>query len=280
MSVQVDFENNGYALIRGVFSSDEVSALRQSVIAAVARSDKEFPNNRTLTSTQHIAVGDLLSYDELREFDYVIFHERLLEVVRVILGSSVVYFGDSSMQVGVGTRGFHKDSVHRDDPAGSDWGSRYDLIRFGIYLQDHSCHSGGLKVRVGSHRIASSSSGQAVNVPSCVGDVVVWKLTTSHSGNVVRPKFFPKLCLHPWMENHLPQILRQPEEDRRVSVFGTFAAPGMHLETYLKFISSRKDFDMHYSFSSFTSAARSLAASKGVELRAPMPIFGSRVHER
>lgn len=280
MSIRDDLERDGYCLVRDVFTPGEIARLRELVGAGISRSDREHPGVPTLTATQHIALGDLVAQPELGAFDYVVFNEKLLAVMRELLGPQIVYFGDSSMQSGVGTRGFHKDSAHRNDPAGSDWASRYDLVRFGLYLQDHDRHSGGLKVRQGSHRVASDSTGRAVNMPSRAGDLVVWKLTTSHSGNVVRPRVARGLCLHPGIEGRLPAFLRAPEQQTRMSLFGTFAAPGLHLETYLEFIGGRKDFQEHYAHCAFTDAARTLAARSGVELRVPMPSFGTRVAAR
>ena len=276
MSTYDDIERDGFAVIRRVFTDTDIAALRTAVDDAVARSDRLHPENATLTPTHHIAVGDLLAYSELKAFDYVVFNQRVLEVIRSVLGDQIVYFGDSSMQTGQGARGFHKDSVHRNDSAGSDWTSSYNLVRFGLYLQDHAQHSGGLKVRVGSHRVASDRVGTALNLSTNAGDLAIWKLTTSHSGNVVRPRFLPELTLHPGIESRLPSFLRTPEADVRMSIFGTFGAPGIHLDTYLNYISARKDFECHYAHSIFTKVARELAAARGVELRTPMQAFGSR----
>jgi hypothetical protein len=278
LTIRDDLERDGYCVARNVFTETEIDRLRLLVEAGVARSDRQHPGHPTLVPTQHIAVGDLLAQPELAPFDFVVFNDKLLAVVRQLLGDKIVYFGDSSMQTGEGTRGFHKDSVHRNDPAGSDWTSRYDLVRFGLYLQDHSRHSGGLKVRQGSHRVASDSTGRAVNIDSRIGDLVLWKLTTSHSGNVVRPLLLPGLCLHPGIENRLPRALRVAEQRTRMSLFGTFAAPGMHFETYLDYIGKRSDFHAHYAHCSFPEQARATAAARGIELRVPMPQFGTQVN--
>lgn len=280
MTIRDDLERDGFCAARGVFSTVEIARLRDAVGAAIYRSDRQNPDNQTLAATQHIAVGDLLAQPELDGFDYLIFNQKLLAVIRELVGERLVYFGDSSVQMGEGTRGFHKDCVHREDSSGTDWQSPYDLVRFGLYLQDHSRHSGGLKVRRGSHRVADSTTGAALNVDSREGDLIVWKLTTSHSGNVVRPRWWPSMCLHPGLEGRVPRGLRIPEHRTRMSLFGTLAAPGRHLDTYLDYIAGRPDFQNHYAHCSFTDRSRSLAASRRVELRVPMPAFASRAMTR
>jgi len=276
MSTYDEIERDGFTIVRNVFTRSEVTDLRAAVAKGVARSDILHPANVTLTPTQHIAIGDLIAYPELKAFAYVVLNHRVLEIIRSVIGNRIVYFGDSSMQMGEGTRGFHKDNVHRNDSTGSDWASNYNLVRFGLYLQDHAEYSGGLKVRVGSHQVASDKVGTARNLSTNAGDLVIWKLTTSHSGNVVRPRLFRGLTLHPGIENRLPTFLRIPGSDVRMSIFGTFGAPGKHLDTYLDYIAARKDFENHYAHSTFTDEARELAVSRGVELRIPMPAFGTR----
>jgi len=277
MSTYEDIERDGFAVIRKVFGPTDIAAMREAVGNAVARSKRLYPPNLTHKPTHDIPVGDLLTYPELQAFDYVVFNHRVLEVIRLVLGDQIVYFGDSSMQAGEGSRGFHKDSVHRNDPSGSDWRSRYDLVRVGLYLQDHSQHSGGLKVRVGSHRFADNRKGKALNLSTNAGDLVIWKLTTSHSGNFVRARMFPGLTLHPGIESRLPKALQIPEANIRMSIFCTYGAPGKHLDTYLDYIASRKDFVKHYAHSTFHDDARQLAAARGVELRIPTQDFGSCV---
>ena len=46
-------------------------------------------------------------------------------------------------------RGFHKDNADRVDPNAPDWNGRYTVLRFGIYLQDHYRHTGGLTCGTG-----------------------------------------------------------------------------------------------------------------------------------
>lgn len=135
------------------------------------------------------------------------------------------------MEGGIG-HGFHKDSVDRKNAKGNDWQDDYSLIRVGIYLQDHSCHSDGLVIRNQSHKTMDLRTGKKINVPSQKGDVIIWYLTTTHSGNAKRLRFsdYPvlmggstggnRLCQKAY--DQLPAIFLQPSEKDRVAVFATF----------------------------------------------------------
>src|SRR5215469_1811407 len=226
MSLNVDFEgfrHNGFVIAHSVFSNLQISTFRERIGMALNRvlasrdydSDPKFPD-------LHMLRGDCLSISELREFDYVIFDQRIVSLVKQLLGPRVVYHGDSSVQIGEGPRGFHKDNVDRGDASGLDWKGEYRVLRMAVYLQDHAAHSGGLKVRRHSHRYVSHHRGRCVNLDTTPGDVAFWYLTTSHSGNVVRARGAPGLSMHPKLERLVPQPLRVPESARRMAIFCTY----------------------------------------------------------
>ncbi len=270
------FREFGYVLVKGVLPPEDVARLREAVRSARDRDraagtllqDSAYPN---LTNP----LGDLLSKPSLKAFDYVLFDERILRCVRALVGDRLVYFGDSSLQTGEGPRGFHKDNVDRTDPSGPDWRGDYDVVRFGLYLQDHSGHSGGLKVRRRSHGYVSRHRGRAINIPSERGDLVLWNLRTSHSGNNVRLKAWPGLCLPPRIETRIPRALRIPEEEERMVLFCSLGAPGAHVDRYVQYQTTQDECRKHWKHSCVTPEIRELAERKGVEIRTPIPEYGS-----
>ena len=172
-------------------------------------------------------LGDILAVRELEEVDYVFFGADLLNVARALLGSEqLLYWGDSSIQFGEAARGFHKDNVERDDASHDDWQGDYGLIRCGFYFQDHVAHSGGLKVRLESHTIASHLEGRIADIATTYGDLVVWNMRLTHSGNNRKLRGLRQLALHPRLEAVAPQWLTLPEQLRRISAFCAFGRPG------------------------------------------------------
>ena len=269
------FEKYGYLLVKNVFSKEEIAHIREKL--AMIKQKEIAANTIILTRgyTDLHPLGDPLSKLELRDKDYVIFDDRVLHIVRQVLGEHIIYFGESTMHFGQGARGFHKDNPNRSDPKGPDWQGKYNVIRVGLYLQDHSHHSGGLKVRKKSHFYFSRHRGRAVNIPSEEGDVVLWTLRTSHSGNNVRLKGLPHLCFPPRIETRIPHFLRIPEEKERMVIFCAFAAPGEHAERFINYGAHRYDYCEHFRRSRFDEEVIELAKRKKVELRRPIPEYGS-----
>ena len=145
------------------------------------RGDTLYDNAQPLAS---FIKGDLCSFRELDDFDFVVCNKRIVEGVKSLIGDDLVYFGESNTQTGTAARGNHKDNriIDREDASGYDWKGDYSLVRVGLYLNDSDSTSGGLKVIPGSHKIPTSHFYRGgVNVSAKAGDLVVWFLTTTHS---------------------------------------------------------------------------------------------------
>jgi hypothetical protein len=107
------------------------------------------------------------------------------------------------------------------------------------------------------------------------GDVAFWYLTTSHSGNVVRVRSIPNFCFHPRLERLIPEGLRVPEGNERMSVFCSFGAPGVHLDHYITYQSKRADVQRHWRLCATGPDVDALASVRGVLLRRPSADYGS-----
>ncbi len=198
-------------------------------------------------------LGDILANRELAKYDYVFFKKELVNLLKHILDSKeLVYYGDSSTQFDAAARGFHKDHVDRSNANTDDWVGDYGIIRCAFYCEDHSKYPGGLKVRLASHKLEncrsyfdeskiSHNKGRAIDLKSEYGDLVLWSMRLTHSGNYRKLKFFRSLCLHPRIEMALPDCLAAPEQLRRYFMSCAFARPGSHLEHYIKNMLRRDD---------------------------------------
>ena len=271
------FQRDGFILVKSVFSQQEVSTLISAI--AVGAEKERVAGRIVRPHTGEIApLKDLVSIDGLGD---LIFDERVVRLARLLLGvAKPVYFGDSGIMVGGALRGFHKDNSNRDDKAHRDWQSPYNLIRFGIYLQDHARFSGGLRLRIGSHLHADVSSGRSYAVPSEPGDLVIWNLRTTHSGHAVRFRGLPELPLQPRVEFRLPRALVLPEPSTRTSAFLTYGAHGVHLETYLEKHLNQETYKDNYLYkrwlhNCFSEEIEARAVSAGVEFLRPLEQYGS-----
>jgi len=266
---------DGFAIAHSVFSRADIDAIRQLIADAQRRAvaqqlyDVE-PRCPDLTMLR----GDILNINELAEIDYAVFDKRVTDCAKELIGPHLVYHGDSTVQIGEGPRGFHKDNADRADRAGVDWSGEYGVLRLAIYTQDHAAFSGGLKVRLASHKYFSHHRGRSVNLSTSPGDVVFWYLTTSHSGNFVRVRGAPGLSIHPRLERMIPANLRVPEQLQRMAIFCTLGRPGPHLDRYISYQSKRADLLAHWRNCGESNAIHALAASRGIEIRKPVKDFG------
>lgn len=247
MNVDVKgFWEKGYLLIRGVFSREEIAVIREG--ACKTRDHK----------------GDLLSNPCLGQ---VMLDDRVLEIAAQILGSTPVYFGDGGCSFGEKSHGYHKDNADRNDGKGPDWNGKYTLIRFGIYLQDHFIHSGGLNVREGSHNLVSSEKGTNIYLRTHLGDLVVWNMRTSHSGNGRLLRIARWLYLEPRRADRLPRFLFSPTEGERIALFFSFGLDDQHLERYIKYLKTRTYMVESWRSSQYSDQVRQAAQGKPVIVR-------------
>ena len=218
------YKKNGYCVVRDVFSKKEIFDFRKLAYLSMNNDRKNGKGRQETSKIKNVwySEGDLTA----KPLSKLLFSEKILKIAGEVLGTKPVYFGDSTYQVGAGDRGFHRDNIDRIANVGDDWNGEYELIRFGVYLQDHKHFSGGLKVIEGSHL---GRNGKRKFVQSNAGDVVFWNKRTLHSGNAQRLKLFPNLVLGYRLENLLPNFLFLNSDKERISCFMSFAKEGEHL---------------------------------------------------
>lgn len=274
----IRFQREGYLVVRSVFSADEVTAMRTAV---VTEGERARATGRVLKSStgEVVPVGDIAGVEGL---EALLFDERVVRIARTVLGTrNVVYFGDSGVMIGGALRGFHKDNTCRDNPSHPDWQSPYAIVRMGVYLQDHIRHSGGLKVRVGSHLHPDVTTGRIVSVPTAPGDVVVWNLRTTHSGHAARVRGLPRFGIQPRFEARLPRALLLPEPCTRLAIFATYASPGAHLDNYVAKHADQVNAPDNYLYLSWlhsdgSARVQERAERAGVSLLRAIPAYGER----
>jgi len=235
-------QSDGFLIIKNVFTPQEVEKV-----------GKLAHKNCNLNNFMGSPSGDAMSLDGMADF---LLDERFVNIAKDILGDEVVYFGDSALHCKPNNRIFHKDSRSDSwDPSNSE----YPVYRIGVFFQDHSRHSGGIKFRQGSHKRilfhpnflrtligsiirvlmgkvklkALFNLGKIVNAKSEIGDVVVWNLRTDHSGGAVILKDNPEKGMLPSKDELIADDKKLPEHDTRMAVFAAFGAPHRATEAYI-----------------------------------------------
>ena len=267
------FKDYGYEVKPSVFSLGEIENFRSKVYEqyeidrSLGLTLNEGANSK---SNLRLADGCLLSKPKLYE---ILIDPRVIRFARDILGSEqIIYWGDSSYQIGDGNRGFHRDCVDRKEFSGPDWRSPYTLIRVGIYLQDHSKHSGGLRVKPGTHESVTASP---VFVNSKPGDLVAWSLKLLHSGNAVRFRWFPKLCIKDTeLENRVPSFLKKEQERERIALFITFGLESPHLYRFIsEYQLKRSETVRSLKASVWNQHILEFAEQRGLDVRVLLPEY-------
>lgn len=220
MNLNQKINQNGWSLCKQVFEPAEVESIRAFALKTKNHS------------------GDILSNPHLNK---VLIDKRVVSLAKEALASETVqYFGDSTVSIDSKQNGFHKDSRDRYKKESAEWHDpHYSLIRIGIYLQDHSQHSGGLCLRDNSHLTQSLHNGKILNVKSEVGDVIIWKLTTTHSGNADVLKHFPSVALHPRIARRIPNLFLQQKVRPRIALFATYGLDDEYLAKYIDYLKTR-----------------------------------------
>jgi hypothetical protein len=215
-----EFWARGYAIIHGMYSPEEIEAIRLAAYGSRGYG------------------GDLLANPRLRS---VITDGRMVAVARKLLGTSNLFYGgDSSFTINGTQKGFHKDNADRVDPKAPDWESRYTQLRFGIYCQDHSEHTGGLNLRIGSHDLPNTTAGENLYVKTIPGDLAVWSMRITHSGNGMLLKDpgapYPLPTEH---DKFAPEDVAEADGDR-IAVFVHIGANDSHANRYCDYTKTRK----------------------------------------
>lgn len=221
MTEKEQIDKHGWMLIKNVFTKEEIDTFRD-----YAEKDKDHE-------------GDLLSAEFLSK---IIQDKRIIDICKASTGSdNLVYFGDSTLSYNTSLSGFHKDSKDRFKKDSMEFKDKnYSLLRLGVYLQDHSKHSKGLCLRSDSHMHQSIHKGKIINVKSEVGDVIIWKLTTTHSPNAEIISLFPNYDFHPGLTKRLPSFLKKKSISPRLAVFMGFGVEDDYTKDYIEYLKTRE----------------------------------------
>lgn len=249
MDVDVDsYKYDGYLILRDVFSLAEIEEFRQK-----SKSWQGKP-------------GDLLMKRDLAP---LVWDNRIVEIACKLLGAQPVYFGFSSMNYGVTEQGgkWHRDNAERFDLTHADWQSPYTIIRFGIYMQDHTKYSGGLMLRPTSHRPECVNTNKIAWADTRPGDVAVWNMRMLHAGGATLLKDFKNTAVVPDLAEKLSKSdLVEIDMGERLAAFISYGIRDIHLDNYIKWLKTRDFMINLWAKSTVTDFARQQLAKAGVDL--------------
>jgi hypothetical protein len=173
-------EDDGIFVVRNALSQAEIGELRDILLRHLPGRGLRF----SLGKTQPNAA------EKVPELAFIFAHPRILAVGKQVLGeTNVVFTGHCDLHMN-NLSGWHKDSGETV-PGGYFTGpymasSNCRVFKVAIYLQD-SGRRDSFTARLGSHRETDLSVGKEVSVRSRTGDIVVFDVRITHTGQLPDP---------------------------------------------------------------------------------------------
>ncbi len=146
-------ETDGYQVVRNLLTAEDVKFYRHRIQSMSGVGDDDF-------GSKVFECPDGVS--QHCEFWPLIYHERLISVIRELLGPSARYTQHSDLHAHR-TGGWHRDCACRKFGVGPDWandGDPYQVVRVAIYLQSFEESGSSLGVVPGSHRYEARPQGR------------------------------------------------------------------------------------------------------------------------
>lgn len=143
--LKMDFNENGFVVIKKLFSSKECRKYRQLINAHFNLPSYE-------TTQRDINFKTFLEADGVtknKNFWSLIFKKELLNIVKNLIGKEICYTQHSDLHINLAAGKYHRDNAHRGFKIGPDWNEslhRYKVVRVAIYLSDYKTSGSSLVV--------------------------------------------------------------------------------------------------------------------------------------
>lgn len=245
------FEKDGYLLIPGVLTPEQVRSLREFFKPKFNLPPDQRAPGDSYGDDRHKNYRLYDIYNRYPELRWLLFHERVLTILKSLLGEDCVEIPECSVALN-SFGGWHKDTSSLER-AGYRIHYRRDFLMVGLayYLQDNTEeYGGGLDVEPGSHReprdkyieglprpglarrawrklgrvvglggAGSQESGanRVVSIPSRAGDLVIFRFRLNHRATLAQQPVLP-------------------EGREKIAIFDTFSRNRPYVREYLDFM--------------------------------------------
>jgi hypothetical protein len=269
-------ERDGYAVIRGLLSPEEVARMRAGV-------EKHFSKRGVLHNLGRTQPNAAVEVDGL---GWIYSLPAIVDVFRRALRTDDVMFtGHCDIHDSM-LSGWHKDSgEHRGGYFRGDYFNADDckVYKMAIYLDDHDGTGTGLTIKKASHRTKDLSAGEEVALDTRKGDAIIFDVRLTHVGQ--RPDFVervmmainrrfigkntdkPDLCFFTRMRGIYARV---KGEGKRLSIFFTFGYPNSYTEQFSKSNMTRQLAQTHAREAYLPAATRCALKEAGVRLYAEL----------
>jgi len=171
--------NNGFVVVKNVYSEEQISNMRQSSLAF-------FSEGGGFKNAGGHAKPDWIKEDSLSELLHEYNMDKMQTLVSEYVGEEVFFIGHNDLHLNRSV-GWHRDQLNgeaRKFQIHSPWDTVEDqemkIYKVNLYLQDHSNNNDALVVRKGSHKFESLQRGIVEQIRLGLGDLIIFDQRLSH----------------------------------------------------------------------------------------------------
>lgn len=174
-------KNDGYFILKNVFSYDEIKHYRGVILNYIKK-------NGTIRNSGGITIPDFIKHTELDDISQLKHNEKINEELNDLFDGD--YRFCSHNDIGINRIvSWHKDKLNghfakyeTQDIWGEYNGEKHEIVKVLLYLQDHSNNNDGLKIVPGSHLNKQIEINNVVQLYPDVGDVIIFDQRITHRG--------------------------------------------------------------------------------------------------
>jgi len=175
----MSFLEDGFTVVKNVFTENEVASFRQ-------QSMEFFVAGGGFTNSTGRAKPDWIKEKQLQPL-YSLWQSKNVEgIVKDLIGEEVEFVGHNDLHINRNS-GWHKDRLNNDArkfELNSPWetvdGETMKIYKVNFYLQSHENNTDGLIVKRGSHNTEDMHSGENMLICPSLGDLVLFDQRITH----------------------------------------------------------------------------------------------------
>jgi ectoine hydroxylase-related dioxygenase (phytanoyl-CoA dioxygenase family) len=166
-----ELRDQGFTVVRGLLTPEEVAHYIERMEALSGITKEGMQGSAQWKGTGRGSGGSSWTLPDgvvrFEDFWSIVVHERLVGIVRELLGPDIRMLQHNDLHVGFSAISWHRDSVNREFGVGPDWDESdapYQLVRCGIYLQTYEESSFRLGFIKGSHKPPTGTVSQSTKL--------------------------------------------------------------------------------------------------------------------
>lgn len=184
-------ENDGYLIIQNFFSKSEIIYFRNLIYKFLQNNKKVNKYIKSGKDRGKWCFGNINKYTELMPLSNIINSSKLIEILDDIFDGKNYRFCQHSEFAFNQHRNWHKDKLNGEyskyetqDIWKESNGEKQEIIKVGIYLQNHSNNNDSLIVVPKSHLNRKIETQGAIQLKPAIGDIIIFDQRITHRGPV------------------------------------------------------------------------------------------------